>query len=452
MGLREAARLSWTNIRAHKLRNALAVLSVTIGIAAVIAVVTMSKGFESALLDLLTKDMLRANMIVVTAEGGRGLFGSDRVFTSRDVERIRAMEGVEAVDVFAPVNGNPLKFRGRVLPGNVRVTTSRDVIPLDAGRFVEGPGEVVIGVEVARAICKRLLAEELSAQGQGQAQGQTPKIDRDELEARCEHPGRTPEIAQRILGQTVHLTYIDRNKKVHRNEPLTVVGIVKESEFINQQNSYVSLAYHGFTETVGDEEQPVFTGIIVSVADIQQLDAVAERLEAYFDSYESDARKLLGDDKAVEVSTLKEIVDEIQRNFAQFTIWIGAIAVVALLVGMIGVMNVMLITVKERTREIGVMKATGATQGGVLRLFLTEAVVICVLGAVFGVLAGIGLAELFNRFTVTLFEMDQPIPLVFVWDWYAVAVVTGMIVGITSGIYPAWQAARVNPIEALRYE
>jgi len=207
MGLREAARLSWTNIRAHKLRNALAVLSVTIGIAAVIAVVTMSKGFESALLDLLTKDMLRANMIVVTAEGSRGLFGSDRVFTSRDVERIRAMEGVEAVDVFAPVNGNPLKFRGRVLPGNVRVTTSRDVIPLDAGRFVEGPGEVVIGVEVARTICKRLLAEELNARGQGQDQ----KIDQDGLEARCEHPGRTPEIARRILGQTVHLTYIDKD-------------------------------------------------------------------------------------------------------------------------------------------------------------------------------------------------------------------------------------------------
>jgi len=115
-------------------------------------------------------------------------------------------------------------------------------------------------------------------------------------------------------------------------------------------------------------------------------------------------------------------------------------------------MNIMLITVKERTREIGVMKATGATQGGVLRLFLTEAVFICVIGAILGILAGIGLAELFNRFTVALFEMDQPIPLVFVWDWYAIAVITGMIVGILSGLYPAWQAARVNPIEALRYE
>jgi len=443
--LREAIRLSFTNIKSHKPRNILAVLSVTIGIAAVIAVVTMSKGFESSLLDVLTKDLLRANMISISVEGSRSLFGADRVFTSRDVERVRKMPGVAAADVFGPVNGNPLKYKGRLISGaNVRVTTSREIIPLDAGRFVEGPGEIVVGVAVARTICKRLLTDELKAQGQ--------EIDRDEIETRCEHPGRTPEIAQKILGQTVELTYIDSDKKVHRGEPLTVVGIVKESEFISGRNSYVSIDYQGFTETIEGEELPVFTGLVVSVADIHELEAVAERLREYFDSYESDARKLIGDDKDIEVSTLKEIIDEIQQNFAQFTAWIGAVAVVALLVGMIGVMNIMLITVKERTREIGVMKATGATRSGVLRLFLTEAVFICVLGAIFGILAGIGLAEVFNRFTAALFEMDEPIPLVFVWNWYAIAVVTGMIVGIVSGIYPAWQAARVNPIEALRYE
>lgn len=445
MELREAVQLSWTNIKSHKLRNFLAVLSVTIGIAAVIAVVTMSKGFETALLDVLTKDLLRANMISVAVEGSRSLFGADRVFTSRDVESVRGMPGVQAADVFAPVNGNPLKFKGRLISGaNVRVTTSREIIPLDAGRFVEGPGEVVIGVEVARTICERLLAEELQAQGE--------ELDKDQIETRCEHPGRTPEIAEKILGQQVELTYIDRHKKVHRGEKLTVVGIVKESEFISSRNSYVSIDYQGYTETVGGEELPVFTGIVVSVADIKQLEEIAQRLKEYFDSYESDARRLIGDEREIEVSTLKEIVDEIKANFAQFTAWIGAIAVVALLVGMIGVMNIMLITVKERTREIGVMKATGATQGGVLRLFLTEAIFICMIGAVLGILAGIGLAELFNRLTVALFELEEMIPLVFVWDWYLIAVVTGITVGLLSGLYPAWQAARVNPIEALRYE
>lgn len=448
MELRESFRLSWTNIRSHKLRNFLAVLSVTIGIAAVIAVVTMSAGFQYVLLTTLTRDLLRANMISVSVEtsreGGQGLFGSDRVFSSRDVERVRQMPGVKAADVFAPVNGNPLKYDKRVLPGNVRITTSQEVIPVEpgAGHFVQGPGQVVVGVEVAQTICERLLVREVAGPADEQ---------KEEIKKRCEHPGRTKEIAQKILGQTVELKYIDREKKVH-NETLQVVGIIKESEFISGQISYVSDYYQGFTETIDGEEIPVYTGIIVSAVDTEQIDTVAQALKEYFDSYESDARKLLGDEKGIEVNTLKEIVDEIKKNFAQFTVWIGAVAVVALLVGMIGVMNIMLITVKERTREIGVMKATGATQGGVLKLFLTEAIFICVMGAILGIAAGIGLGDLFNRLTVALFEMEESIPLVFVWDWYAIAVVTGISVGIISGLYPAWQAARVNPIEALRYE
>jgi putative ABC transport system permease protein len=453
VGLRESVRLSWTNITSHKLRNVLAVLSVTIGIAAVIAVVTMSTGFQDALLTTLTKDLLRANMISVSVEtgreGGQSLFGTDRVFSSRDVERVRQMPGVKAADVFAPVNGNPLKYDGRVLPGNVRITTSQEIIPVEAGagRFVQGPGEVVISVAVAKTLCERLLAREADPGSTEEEQAR----QKEEIKKRCEHPGRTPEIAQRMLGQTVELKYLDREKKVHA-EALQIVGIVKESEFISSQNSYVSVDYQGFTDTIDGQELPVYTGIIVSAVDTDQLEGVAQELKGYFDSYESDARKLLGDEKRIEVNTLTEIVNEIKRNFGQFTAWIGAVAVVALLVGMIGVMNIMLITVKERTREIGVMKATGATQGGVLKLFLTEAVFICLIGALFGIAAGIGLAELFNRLTVALFEMQESIPLVLVWDWYAIAVVTGIIVGIVSGLYPAWQAARVNPIEALRYE
>jgi putative ABC transport system permease protein len=175
-------------------------------------------------------------------------------------------------------------------------------------------------------------------------------------------------------------------------------------------------------------------------------------LKEYFDSYNSDARKLIGDDRKITVNTLKEIVDEIEKSFAQVGGFLGGVAVVALLVGMIGIMNIMLVTVKERTREIGVMKATGATRRGVIQLFLTEAMIICVIGAVIGIAAGIGLSVLFNQLTVSLFQMDEAIPLVFVWPVYIAAVIVGIVVGVLSGLYPAWQAARVDPIEALRYE
>ena len=451
MEFREATRLSWTNIRSHKLRNFLAILSVTIGIAAVIAVVTMSTGFQEALLDNLTGEVLRANTITVSIEGSQGLFGDTRVFTSRDVDHVRGMENVQAADVIAPVNGNPIKYDGQIVPdGNVQIVTSDSIVPLGHGEFVDEPGEIVLGYDAARTVCERMLEGETAEDGA--SDGAPGDGEAESVENRCEGLGDDTPLAERILDQSVALTYIDIDGDVHRDERLDVVGIVEDSQFTQGNASYVSEHYQGYTETLDGEQYAVYGGLIVSVANVDQLQPTVERVTSYFESFNSDARKLLGEGEAVEANTLEDIVGEIESQFAQFTTWIGAVAVIALLVGMIGVINIMLITVKERTREIGVMKATGATQSGVLRLFLTEAIFICALGAVFGIVFGIGLAELFNRFTASVLNFDGQIPLVLVWTWYGVAVATGIVVGIVSGLYPAWQAARVNPIEALRYE
>ena len=272
----------------------------------------------------------------------------------------------------------------------------------------------------------------------------------DEIEEECQEVTRDEELSTMVLGEKVQLRYRKNNERF--DEELAIVGLVKKSEFISGNNSYVSPFYQGFTETIGESEVPVYTGVVISVATVEEVDAVAEQLETYFASFNSDARKLVGDDREIEVNTLNEIVGEIQQNFAQFAGWLGAVAIIALLVGMIGIMNIMLVTVKERTKEIGVMKATGATRGGVMRLFLTESMLICVIGAVMGIAGGIGLALLFNQLTVAAFEMEESIPLVFVWSAYIASVITGIVVGVLSGLYPAWQAARINPIDALRYE
>jgi putative ABC transport system permease protein len=446
MEQREAFRLSLTNIRGHKMRNILAVMSVMIGIAAVIAVITMSTGIETALLDVLTKDFLRANTISVSVEGSQGLFGADRVFTDHDVAEVEKIEGITAVDVFAPVNGNPLKYEGRLLPGsNVRIVTSDVIVPLDAGNFVDATskGEIVLGWEIATIICERIKKSDFDEITDEQEQ---------EIETTCEETTREPELQAMILGKQVHLTYL-QNRQRH-DEDLTIVGLVKKSQFIGGANSYVSPLYHGYTEVVNQDSNPVsvYTGIIISAEEVDNVPAIEEELQTYFATYNSDARKLVGDDREIEVNTATDVVEEIQGNFAQFAGWLGGIAFVALLVGMIGIMNIMLVTVKERTKEIGVMKATGATRGGVLRLFLTECMLICVLGAVMGIVGGIGLSLLFNIVTAAAFEFDEPIQFVFVWPAYFASVITGIVVGVISGLYPAWQAARVNPIEALRYE
>ncbi len=138
------------------------------------------------------------------------------------------------------------------------------------------------------------------------------------------------------------------------------------------------------------------------------------------------------------------LVSIIKENTSKLRMAAIAIGLMTLLGAAIGLMNIMLVSVTERTREVGICKAIGATKNNILLQFLTEAVVICqmggILGIVFGVLIGLGVASAMGgKFYVP-------------WDWIGLAILICMIVGVVSGLYPALKAARLDPIESLRYE
>ncbi len=501
MKLGEILKLSWTNIWNHKMRSLLAILGVLIGVGAVIAIVTMTTGLENALLTTFTRDLLRADTISVTSQGGFAFFGSTQAFSDRDVEYIKNLKlangkaAVRETDVLGRVRGDVLYFEGRrFLDSTVRIMTNPNLLPRDLGDPVTSKGQIVIGLAVTKSMCERFKEKDFAALTDKDKE-EFEKITKEKLNEvvneDCAHPKKDPRkaellvcaykkakqanvaevndamkneckeapgsftpIVERVKGQILHLKYLGTDGTI-KEDDLKIVGLMKDSQFFNETASYVSVDYHSDTEIIDGVERRVYTGLVISVTQeiVKQarLTEVKDALTAYFKNPQSDARKILGNEKKVEVSTLDEIISQIRTEIGKFTAFMGAIAAVALLVGMIGVMNVMLITVKERTREIGVMKATGATNGGVLRLFLSEAVLICSVGALVGVFLGIGGSQLVIKAMEAVFEIKD-IPFVFVWVWYVVAIIVGMLVGVVSGVYPAWNAARINPIEALRYE
>jgi len=151
-----------------------------------------------------------------------------------------------------------------------------------------------------------------------------------------------------------------------------------------------------------------------------------------------------GEDVDFQIRNSSDLVETFNATAQTFTLLLAGIAGISLLVGGIGIMNIMLVSVTERTREIGVRKALGATRRAILSQFLIEALVLCVMGGVLGVLAGVGGAGLLTRTQGWDTAVAPQIVLA--------AVLFSAVIGLTAGIWPAQRAAKLDPIDALRYE
>ncbi|MBU2461449.1 ABC transporter permease [bacterium] len=155
-------------------------------------------------------------------------------------------------------------------------------------------------------------------------------------------------------------------------------------------------------------------------------------------------RQIFGGRDSFEVHSMDELLSMLDKVMGVISIVLGSIAGISLLVGGIGIMNIMLVSVRERTREIGIRKACGATKGNILLQFLIESLVLCVSGGGIGVLASVGLILIISKvMNVAFFISSLAIILGFSFS---------CVVGIFFGVYPAYLAAKLNPVEALRYE
>jgi putative ABC transport system permease protein len=400
-------RIAWRGTMANKLRSALTVLGVMIGVAAVIILLAVGTGSSQAVQARIRN--LGTNTITVLARGrfGRGpaTTGTQSQSASLNEQSVRLLEDrSQAPDV---VSVSPVVSTSETATfGPASTTTS--VIGTTPAYLAAEDYQVSAGSPIS--------ASDVANRRRVALVGQTVL-------------GNLFSTGQNPLGQTIRIG----------SASFEIVGVLaqKGTSGTTNQDSVVIAPY----TSVQDEltgESATFTELLVQARSTKALNDAAAEVET-----------ILADQNSTTIANLPfsvinqgTLISTAQATSSTFTTLLGAVAAISLLVGGIGVMNIMLVTVAERTREIGIRKAIGAPKSAILGQFLLEAVLLSLIGGAVGVLVGV-IGTHFRIEGVTPVIAGYSIPLAF---GIAIAV------GVFFGLYPANRAASLRPIDALRYE
>jgi putative ABC transport system permease protein len=389
--LLETIKLALQSIRRNPLRSFLTVLGVVVGVAAVIAMVTIGTGTTAKVTADLAK--LGSNLLFVAP----GQFGP-----ARDIEAMRSQLG--GVRAIAPVAQKSVRVvRGSESRNTVVTGTDNDYFvtqgwTLTAGRvFLDGE------LRAGRAAC--IVGETVRKELFGQ---------------------RDP------IGQSIRIHGVSC-------EVIGLLEVKGQSSFGTDQDDIVIVPLRAFQRRIAGNTD--VAQIYVSARDGVDTAKVQADIERLLRERRNIGRGVEDD---FSVRDMKEIVQATAGATAMLTGLLGAVAAVSLLVGGIGIMNIMLVSVTERTREIGIRLAIGAVEGQVLLQFLVEAVILSLFGGLIGVVVGLALAGLGTAQLEVPFLVEPAIILI--------AFGFSALVGVVFGYFPARRAARLDPIEALRRE
>jgi putative ABC transport system permease protein len=409
MGLRELLRLAWDSILANRMRSLLTMLGIIIGVAAVIVMVAVSAGTEATIEDQITG--LGSNLVFVTSGFNRGAPGRgvpNAGLKFEDASAIAAqVPGVAAVVV--EQNASQTVEVGSVTLEDVAIlgTTSgfpsvRDV-KIAAGRYFT---DTEVDRKTKLAVLGSTLATELF--GSGDPIGQTVKV------------GNTNLTVIGVFAKRGMVSGVDFDARVYT--PITVV--------------FQKFTWNPMARFIGEEVRVIY----VKVEDRATLDHTIEQIKLLL----AKRHDVTVDSADFSVTTQQDIIQTQESATSAFRSLLGWVAGVSLIVGGIGIMNIMMVSVSERTREIGIRQSVGATPNDIRFQFLTEAILLSLFGGAIGVLAGAGGSVLFGA----LSEMRTVVvPTSIVLAFFSAAAV-----GVFFGYYPANRAALLDPIEALRHE
>ncbi|HUR25515.1 MAG TPA: ABC transporter permease, partial [Candidatus Thermoplasmatota archaeon] len=358
MFLGESLRMAASSLWQHKLRSTLTVLGVIIGITSVLAVVTIGKSFEQSIVSGFNTVDDRTIFVTCNLEsnevggGPPDCRGLGRIFSERDRQVILALPSVAAVNPEGRLPIDHLTYGNRSVPFRSIAAAESDAKAISslAGGFLQGR---VFGPDAAEVVVSNDVAILL---GEGD-----------------------PHVAGTNL--TIH--FLDQT-----NETVTITGVLKKetNEFVQFTSGTIYAPvqrYYRFPaqeSPVTGEPVQVYDGFSVVADDPRNLDSVKLAVTEYLESGSSDASHLLVQGTVFYIASGSNIVDAIGTVFDQITLFISAIAVVSLVVGAIGIANIMLVSVTERTREIGTRMAVGAHGRDILTQFLIEAMTLSVVG------------------------------------------------------------------------
>ncbi len=399
-------RIALKALARNKMRTSLTMLGMIIGVSAVITLVALGSGAQAAI-----EQQIKAggtNMVTVmagnfTMGGVRGGVGAASSLKIEDVEAIK--KEVPNVQYIAP----GVNLRAQVIAGNQNWSTRLEGTDVDFPLIRQWP--VKYGVffspqDVSGAAKVAVLGKTVSEQLFG------PEVD--------------------PTGQVIRI----------RNQPFKVIGMMDTKGQAAMGNDQDDTIFAPFTTVQKRlQGQQNIQNITISAASADDVTGVADAIAVVM---RSQHKLVSGDPDDFTIRTQQEIADIRTATVDTMTNLLAGIAGVSLIVGGIGIMNIMLVSVTERTREIGIRMAIGAKGRDVLLQFLVEAIVISLLGGGIGIALGFGMADLATR----IWQFPTAVPA------QAIAMAFGFsaVTGIFFGFYPARKAAALDPIVALRYE
>ncbi|MXG91151.1 ABC transporter permease [Nocardioides flavescens] len=435
MNVREVLRFAWQGVTANKPRSLLTTLGVLIGVAAVIVLVAVGTGSSRAVQDQISS--LGTNTLTVsassTAAGGRGGGG-----------------GGGGGGFGGPGGGGSADSTSQ----NATSTRTPELTMADAEAIwqaaEDGDASAVLGVAPVVSASSVTAAYDGASHAVSTFTGSTPtylRIDNTsvtdgraftdaEYEAHARVAVVGTSVAEDLVGDDVDA--LVGETVTFDGVEFQVVGILesKGSTGPTDSDDRVVAPATAVQDTLSG--YGALGSIVVKASSADTVDLAETQLYAVLDSRHG----VTSDDRDYSVSNASSFLEAATESNKTFTVLLGAVAAISLLVGGIGVMNIMLVTVTERTREIGIRKAIGARRGDIVGQFLVEAVLLSLLGGLLGVVAGL---------VGSRFEIVGVQPVVAPYS-VALAFGVAVLIGLVFGFYPAHRAASLRPIDALRYE